>query len=137
MNNALQVTMAHFDAKGLKYRQLDDEAMRVTIGGVPKIGDVDIIVIFGEDETDAALRCFNVCSFDKSKIEALYKACSVMNKKYRWVKFYVDEEREVIVAEDDAVIQLDGCGEEVEELVFRMLDVVKNAYPEFMRAIYA
>ena len=41
------------------------------------------------------------------------------------------------MAEDDAILDMANVGEECIELVARMVRVVDEAYPSFMRAIYA
>ena len=59
-----------------------------------------------------------------------------MNQEYRWVKFYVDEKENSVTIADDAIIQLDSCGEEIFELMYRLADIADDVYPEFMKAIW-
>ena len=67
----------------------------------------------------------------------MFRLCSQMNKKYSWVKFYVDEEDNTVTLADDAVVDPSSCGEEAYGLMFRMLLICDDAYPEFMRTLYA
>ena len=60
-----------------------------------------------------------------------------MNSKYRWAKFYVDEEDNTITIEADAYIQLDSCGEEILNVVVKIVSIADLVYPEFMKAIWA
>lgn len=69
-------------------------------------------------------------------MDAMLKACNEANKQFRWIKFYVSDNQEVM-AEDDAVLDMASVGEECIELVARMVRVVDEAYPKFMKAIYA
>ena len=60
-----------------------------------------------------------------------------MNDKFRWVKFYVDESDNTVSLATDAVITSATCGEVIYELVLRMASIGDDAYPEFMRALWA
>ena len=60
-----------------------------------------------------------------------------MNNRFNWVKFFVDESDSTITLSDDAVIQLDSCGEEIIKLIQFMTLVADEAYPEFMKAIWS
>ena len=65
------------------------------------------------------------------------KLCSQMNKRYSWVKFYVDDEDNTVTLADDAVVDPSTCGDEAYGLMFRMMLICDDAYPEFMRTLYA
>ena len=67
----------------------------------------------------------------------MYELCSKMNNRFNWVKFFVDESDSTITLSDDAVIQLDSCGEEIIKLIQFMTLVADEAYPEFMKAIWS
>ena len=73
---------------------------------------------------------------EENKLTAMLMACNAANKQYRWIKFYISDNQD-IMAEDDAILDMANVGEECIELVARMVRVVDEAYPSFMRAIYA
>lgn len=135
-NLAMKMTAAFLDSKGVRYQVLDEKAMRIGFSADNK-DTVEVIVVFDDDNTSVGLRSFKYCKFDDEKREEMYKLCSQKNFRYRWVKFYVDEQDNTITIADDAVIQLDSCGEEVFELVYRMVGIADDCYRDFMRAIYA
>ena len=60
-----------------------------------------------------------------------------MNLNYRWIRFFYDEERQTIVAADDALIQLDSCGKEVLRCCNQLMDIADEAYPLVLQALYA
>ena len=62
--------------------------------------------------------------------------CNTLNAKKRWVKFCIDDDMEIVVA-DDAVIDEVTAGEEVLELVMRMAVNIDDAYPVINKAIWA
>jgi hypothetical protein len=67
----------------------------------------------------------------------MYKIVNECNDRYNYEKFVLREKHSQICVVDDAVIQLDSCGEECYELMMRMATVVEDAYPRFMKAIWA
>ena len=137
MKAAVQMTGAFFESQGLKYSVIDEErgVMRVGFAGIPGVGKVEIYLFFNTD-SDVAIRCFNFVQVPEDKTEKMYHICSSMNRKFRWVKFYVNDDDNALTAEDDAIIQLDSCGEEVHGLILRMVGIIKEAYPEFMKALW-
>ena len=50
---------------------------------------------------------------------------------------FTKEEDGELVAEEDAVIQLDSCGEEAFELMIRMTQIIEEAYPMVMKELWA
>ena len=71
-----------------------------------------------------------------NKYDALYKVLNECNDRYIYVKFVLDEENGQINARCDNIIQLDTCGENCYELMVRMLKIVEDAYPSFMKALW-
>ena len=135
MNLALKVTAAYFDAKGLKYDIMND-GRAIAIGTALKNKEsIRVLIVF--DEAHVALRSFGYCKFPEAKKPVMYQVCSMMNDNYRWVKFFVDEKDNTITLADDAVIQPESCGEEIMELFIRMATIADEAYPEFMKRVWA
>ena len=138
MNLAAKVTAAFFDSHDIRYsmRGDDNEVIRVGFRAENK-ESVEILLFFSEKNDNVGIRSFDLCKVPEAKKPALYELCSKLNDKYRWVKFYIDEDDNTITAADDAVIQLDSCGEECLELVMRMCDIADEVYPEIMKTIWS
>ncbi|MCR5324701.1 MAG: YbjN domain-containing protein [Lachnospiraceae bacterium] len=98
---------------------------------------IDVFFVVDEDDTHVHLRGLNFVKIPESKFEKMYQVVNTLNDEYNYVKFIVDTEHETIAARDDAVIQLDSCGEESFELMMRMVGIVQDAYPEIMKALWA
>ena len=137
MGLSIQMTKAFFESKGLRYRETDDgKALFVGFGGLKNKGDLEILLIFDDDDRAVAIRAVDVATAPENKHAELFRLCSNLNFKYRWVKFYVNKKRGAIAAEDDAVINPDSAGEEIFELILRMAGIVDQAYPEIMKALW-
>ena len=137
MGMALKMVSAYLDAKGVRYKTNESRnAIELGFKADNKEG-IDLILFFDEDDGGMALRSFNYCKFPESKLANMYQLCSEMNKDYRWIKFYVDERDNTITLSDDAVIQLDSCGDEAWELIVRMVSIGDEAYPKFMKVLWS
>lgn len=137
MGMTMKMVEAYLDSRDLKYRKLDDDCIRCGIGGLDHIGKMDITIFFDDNDRTVAVRAFNVCKVPAEKKPAIYKLCSDLNGRFRWVKFHVDESDDTITAEDDAVLEANTAGEEIFELMVRMTSIVDDAYPIFMKEIFA
>lgn len=87
---------------------------------------------FAPDNTDVAIRVWNLIDFsaqDKAEVEAI---CAQLNKEYRWLTFYIDESDNSVSASIDCLL-FDGSG--MGEIVFEAMDhvylVVTTAYDYF------
>lgn len=138
MGACIENTKKFFDGKGLHYEVLKDgKALRVGFGGLKNREAVKIIIIFDDSDRTVAIRAFDLCKIPADKVANLYETCSDLNKQFRWIKFYVDKSDNTINAANDAVVSPDTVGSEVYELVMRTCNIVDEAYPELMKAMWA
>jgi len=135
---ACKLTAAYLDTQDFKYSVLgdNDEVIRANFSMDNKDG-MTILVFFDSDDESASLKSFNFVKFPEAKKEKMYKVCNDLNKQYRWVSFYVDDEDNTITIQSDAIIQMDSCGPEILELMAKMSGIGDDAYPVIMKAIYA
>ena len=98
---------------------------------------IDIYLFFEEDNHDVHIVGRNFIKVPEDKLEKMYKVVNQQNKTYRWMKFTVNEDKGEVEVEDDAIIQLDTCGDEAFELIARMSNIVDEAYPDLMKALWA
>ena len=80
-------------------------------------------------------KCFDIINM-KGKTQEGMAACNEMNAKWRWVKFYIDDDDDII-CEADSYICEDNCGEVCESMMDRMADIVEKSFPTFARAKFA
>ena len=138
-NMAAKVTAAFFDSENLKY-DLTGENQEVIISGFSmknRPGSQRLIIHFDNNEKGVAIRAFEVAKFPEEKKDSMYKLVNQLNDKFRWIKFTVDEEDCTITAADDAVIDLDTCGQEVWQCCLQMLGIIDDAYGDIMKGIFS
>jgi hypothetical protein len=124
-----------FQAQGVKVNELKEDLLRAGFGF--EGGSMDIFFKFDDEDKHVHLEGINFLKLQKSKYDSMYRVVNECNATYNHVKFVLDEENEQIVARDDDVIQLDSCGPECFELMIRMVQIVQDAYPKLMKALWA
>lgn len=100
-------------------------------------GSMKIFFHFDETDSHVHLEGVDFVQVPENKYDNMYKILNECNDQYTHVKFVLDTEHGQINARDDDVIQLDSCGPECFELMIRMVRVVEDAYPKFMKAMWA
>ena len=61
--------------------------------------------------------------------------CNKLNSTYRWLKFYVDGNNDIMV-EDDAILSPENAAEECFELLLRRISILNDVKPALMCAIF-
>ena len=127
---------SYLDEQGIKYTETDqDNVFKVVYGG-DNLDTIPVYVFFDEDgDPYVQFKCWNIANFN-GKQEAAIAVCNSLNAEYRWVKFYIDSDNDV-VASIDAMISVDSCGEECLSLVRRVVHIVDDAYPQIAKARWA
>ncbi len=127
------------DSKNLRYdvdERPEQEDCVVSIGITMDNSSFRVKLFIDDDNKHVALRCFSIANAPENKYANALVTCNKCNLEYRWIKFVIDSDRD-INAQDDAVISPETAGEELFELMLRMLNIVDDCYPEFMKAIWS
>ncbi len=134
---AAKVTAAFLESKGMNFDLIEEKNVIVTGFGLDNLEGIKVIINFDEGDETVGVRAYGIAKFPESKIDAMYKLVNSLNVQFRWIKFVVDEEDFCINAEDDAIIQLDSCGEEVFRCCLHFATIVDEAYPIIMKGVFA
>ena len=129
--------IAFMNEHGIKYTDLDERAVRLAFASDVVPQGVTMLVIFDSDNRNAVhFMASGFAKVPENKFGAVLMAVNEANAKFRWVKFYINDGMN-IMAEDDAILDMTSVGSEVANLAFRLSDIVDEAYPSFMSAIYS
>ena len=132
MANYAALFKFHLDQVGIKYRELKPGIFSVRYTG-EKLNDIDVLIGFDEDnDPHVTFKCFSIGEFPKDKYAKALVTCNRSNLKYRWVKFFLNENNEVTVS-GDMILDEQTCGNNCEEMVHRVVGIVDDTYPEFMK----
>lgn len=121
-------------SKDLKFNRIDDRAFIISFGAENK-DNIEIIIAFDKDgDHYVALKCYKVAKFNAENVGKGIVCANEQNAKFRWVKFYIDDDMEV-TCEADGILTEETAGDEAFELMIRMLNIVDEAYLAFMKAV--
>lgn len=135
MNEAMKKFTQYLDQEEVKYTVSNDHVVRISFH-CDNIDSITVTFIFDEDCKSVDIKVWSICKVTADKLPTAYAACNGINDRFRWVKFYVDKDNEV-AASADAVIQLVSCHTECYELLNRTVNIVDEAYPSLMKALWA
>ncbi len=131
---AAKMVKSYMEAQDLKVNQLKEDLLRV--GWDFNGGSIQIYFDFDDTDTHVHLEGLDFIKVPEEKYESMYKVLNEVNDTYKYVKFVLDTEDGQLNAREDVVIQLDTCGEECYELMIRMVQIVQDAFPNFMKALW-
>ena len=119
------------DSNGIKYTLLDegDNVIALQFGG--DTADTHVLVDFDEAGGQADGVNFKSESFAKcnGSVSSIYPKLNNLNKHYRWVKFWVNDDN-TIWATCDAVVFPGSVGQECAQIAFRMSNIIEQAIKE-------
>ena len=133
-SQAANMFVKYLDSKGIKYDILNEDESIITSGWDLENASVRVYYAFSEDNVDVNITGMDFLKIPENKLDLMYKVCNEANFKYRWVKFYVNDD--TVCASDDALIQLDSAASEVFDLTGSLISVIDDAYPMFMKALW-
>lgn len=113
---------------------------------VKEASDGDVIVIFPFDGYSANIifsgddgRYVSMYTvFEKvpgDKVSDMYAVCNQLNSSYKWLKFYIDKDNDIMI-QDDAIVTPESAADECFELLVRRSQIIKDVKPVIMRALY-
>lgn len=137
MNLSAKITAEYLEEHEVAYTVLGDneEVISVKFKADNK-ESIEIKLIFNDENTNVAFKSFNICKVAENKKPMIYKICNSLNEKYRWAKFYIDEDDNTITVDCDALVQPDYCGRVCLELIYRLVNIIDGAYPDIMRGLW-
>lgn len=131
MQQYAQEFMRYLQANGVRYTESDDNVINIAYCG-QNLETVEVYVFFDDDgEPFVQFRCWDIANF-KEDPDAAIVMCNDLNAAYRWVKFFPDEDGDII-ATIDTMIDINTCGYICLSLVQRMVSIIDEAYPEIER----
>ena len=136
MENYKEEFLAFMDQNGIKYTDIDERAVRLAFNADNVPQGIMIVVVFDTENRNKVHLMSGFAKVPEAKFAQVLMAVNEANAKFRWVKFYINDNM-TIQAEDDAVLDLNSVGQEAAELAFRMSNIIDEAYPSFMKAIYS
>lgn len=138
--NATNRIAEEFEIKGVSFDVVNKSIREEVLVGFHVNNGPNIIMTFisRDNNNDVAARIFSlVKDVPKEKLPRVVKACNILNKKYRFLKFYPNPYNEVTVSYDFLVESGDDyIGKMAFELLIRTIQILNNDYQVFTKALY-
>lgn len=139
MEQILDRLCSHLDENNYKYDRTETVsgcgAVRVRFRA-HNLDMVELHILADLENTNLALRCFDVCRVPKDQLARMEHCLNELNRRRRWYHFYMDEEGGVVAA-CDAVVAPGTAGPVGMELILRGVDAVDESYPILMKALWS
>lgn len=137
MENYKEAFVAFLQENNVKFQDINDRVVTLSWASKKVPNGIKVLVAFDQDNNHGVhFVCNGFAVVPEEKLGAVLMACNGLNKLYRWFKFYIDDDMDVMV-EDDAIVDIESVGKECLELILRMVNVVGDAYDPIMKAIYS
>ena len=125
--------------RGLKFEhvdQYDNPMISLNFGG----GDfsythIAIHLVFDLDGTSAQVLSSPIANVPADKTAKMLFVLNECNNRFRWVKFYLDGDND-IVANGDVIFDEQNAGEACVELIMRTASIIDDAYADIMKGIW-
>lgn len=116
------------DSNGIKYTLIDESDNLLALQFAGDTADTHVLIDFDEDGGQADGVNFKSEAFAKcnGSVSNIYPKLNSLNKQYRWVKFWVNDDG-AIWANCDAVVFPGSVGEECAQIAFRMSRIIEEA----------
>ena len=92
-----------------------------------------------DEDTHVHLEGINFIKIPEDWYGTIYETINECNDAYNHVKFVLNTggpDVGQISAREDDIIQIESCGAECFELMLRMVRIVEDAYPKFMKVLW-
>ena len=137
---ATQAVLDHFRSKGIRCRldELDNASLvQIPFSG-KNVTNIILYIISKDDSTAVNLRTMPLARVPEGRSNAVLQVLNACNLKYRYVKFSLDNERDILAQYDVPLrTSMEEIGDICEEILARFGHILDECHPEIMKAIYA
>ena len=139
MFKATKLIAEAFDAKGLKYNTKENgELSLINVSMNNKSGSDEQYYFVSDDEkNDILIRSGTIARIPAEKTDAALELVNSFNTRFRFVRFYLDKDNDVIAQVDVPVETQDAdVGKIAIEMLVRLSKMYDDVYPQLMKCIW-
>ena len=122
------------EGKVIDYRTSGNTVLIVT--GLENIQLAKFAVTFDDGGASVHIAALGIARAPQERIERVVPVLNNLNRRFRWCKFFVDHDGDVI-ADCDALIYDDTANDTCLELIAHVASVIDDAYLDVMQSIYS
>ncbi len=129
-----QIFMQGLNEKRIAFTDFNDQQVRIVYSG-NNLKSIPIHISFDEDgDRDCELFCLEIANFSDKVGEGLV-LCNDLNEKYRWVRFYLDSDNDLVVAADGDFSENFVCDDNLVNIQ-RLVNAIDLAYPQIAQELW-
>ena len=139
MFKATKLIAEAFDAKGLKYNTKENgELSLINVSMNNKSGSDEQYYFVSDDEkNDILIRSGTIARIPAEKTDAALELVNSFNTRFRFARFYLDKDNDVIAQVDVPVETQDAdVGKIAIEMLVRLSKMYDDVYPQLMKCIW-
>ena len=137
--NATNLIAKTFEEREMKFHVVNMYGHEEVLAGFHVDNGPKVIMKFisRDNDNDVAVRIFGLVNAPTEKRGRVMEACNMLNRKIRFMKFYVDTDGDINVGYDFPVRASDDCiGEMAFEIFVRTMQILNQEYELFNKALY-
>ena len=133
MSKCANLFIELLNARDFQYQVADGKDGDIIVSFPYKGKDVRMF-FSGEDGKYLSLYLLYENAPEDRIAEAVF-VCNELNMRYKWITFFVDTDRDIML-HDDAILSFESAAEESFELLARMITISDEIKPDVMKALY-
>lgn len=124
------------DERGIVYSEVSNPRFSVLklCYSTENIEQLNIFFWFDEDGESVRFGSGAIAHVPDDRIDVVLRTLNDMNLRYRWLKFGMDSDNDVLVS-GDSILSSGTVGSVCFELLGRTLNICDGVYPELVKAI--
>jgi hypothetical protein len=134
MNACAELFTKTLDSKNLRY-SASEGSNGETIVDFPYQGKVFKCIFSGNAGTYFSLYLVFEHIPEEKVVDIIF-LCNELNTKYKWITFFVDKDKDLML-HDDAILSIENAADEALELLIRSINIGDEIKPLVMKTIYA
>lgn len=127
------------ESEEIKYetREFDDGRDVINFGFAGNnCPHIRIVCVFPKDGRSVQERCYSICKVPDDKRGVMLESINLLNAESRWIKYYIDSDKEV-TCETDILVNIDTAAGSCFEMCIGIMKIVDDAYPKFMKTLWS
>lgn len=140
VHKATRLIKENFEAHGRKFTvdvKGDVSVVKIGFKGETAPGK-DYYFFSADDDNDVTIRTEPIVRAPEDKVVMVLRALNQCNDEFRFVRFFMDDDRDIWMESDIPLKVADeDVGEVAHGLLLRMVAILDKAYPIIMKAIWA
>ncbi len=140
MHSATQTIYDYFLQNNIRCRAEENDTLSFVEAGFSGKNVTNLVVRFlsADEDFDVAVRTAPIARVPEERKDTVLQVLNECNLTYRYVKFAMNSERDILAFFDFPVkTSTENLGPVAREIFIRFMQIIDKCYPDIMKAIFA